>query len=132
MATMQEVQFVKCYIRENRQDRLLHELSHPQKRYRGLSRFCHQARDLLDERKIVAEGKDLERQRGFQKFMECINGSVLILSPDEEMDLQEMDLHEALDAALKSTEAMILLGRSCAMVFSEAEKGGRDKFLLFL
>ena len=56
-----EERFVRSFIQKNRQDRLLHELTSPKKRYSGISRFCHSAVDLLDPRKIRMEtsGRDL-------------------------------------------------------------------------
>lgn len=42
-----EKYFVDTFVRKDRRERLWYELSHPNRRYRGLSRFCHQSTDLL-------------------------------------------------------------------------------------
>ena len=54
----------------------------------------------------------------------------MILSPDSFIDESSMDLNEALEAAKMSFDASIILGDGFAVIFSEAEKGGRDRFLL--
>ena len=56
-----EERFVKAFIRKSHRERLLYELTTPKKRYAGVSRFCHHAKDLLDPSKILMEGEDLER-----------------------------------------------------------------------
>ena len=125
-----EERFVRTYIRKSRQDRLLYELTSPEKRYRGLSRFCHQARDLIDRSKILMSGQDFDGSLELQKFIKQHKGNCMILSPDSFIDESSMDLNEALEAAKMSFDASIILGDDFAVIFSETEKGGRDRFLL--
>ena len=40
--------FIQTFIRKSRRERLLFELTTATRRYDGLSRFCHQSRELLD------------------------------------------------------------------------------------
>ncbi len=42
-----EQHFVQSFIRKARRERLLYELTTPEKRYDGVNRFCHQAKELL-------------------------------------------------------------------------------------
>ena len=58
--------FVSSFIRKDRRERLLLQLTSPSRRYEGVSRFCHQAADLIDPSKILLKGKDLERQKAFR------------------------------------------------------------------
>ena len=64
-----EQHFVKKFIRKSRRERLLYELTTPEKRYGGVSRFCHTAKDLLDPSGIIMEGEDLERRPEFISFI---------------------------------------------------------------
>lgn len=60
-----ERRFVQSFIRKNRRERVLFELTTPEKRYDGVSRFCHQAEELLDPTKIAMQGEDLDRRPEF-------------------------------------------------------------------
>lgn len=125
-----ESDFVNTYIRKERRQRLLHELTAPGKRYEGISRFCHRAEDLLDHRKIILAGRDLEQRPEFRAFMSGHDGSCFILSPDPVLDEQVLDLKDALRLASACPDAVLILGRDFAVVFTEPAKGGRDKYLL--
>lgn len=48
-----EALFVKKYVKRNRQDRLLHELTNGKKRARALDRFNHSTEDIIEQTKIV-------------------------------------------------------------------------------
>ena len=65
MSASPEARFAADYIRREKRERLLHELTDPQKRDRGLDRFCHHAGELIDPRKIALQGDDLARQPAF-------------------------------------------------------------------
>ena len=84
-----EQHFVQSFIRKNRRERLLYELTTPEKRYDGVSRFCHQAQDFLDPAKIVMEGEDLERRSEFERFARQHDEPCFVLSPDFWLDEQE-------------------------------------------
>ena len=58
--------FVSTFIRKDRRERLLLQLTSPSRRYEGISRFCHQAADLIDPSRILLEGKDLRGRRPLQ------------------------------------------------------------------
>ena len=122
--------FIETFVKKEKRERLRHELSHPNKRYAGLDRFCHQAEAFLDQRKIHLQGNDLERQMEFVSFVGKHKGQCLILAADVYPDGQTMELEEALSFATKWTEAVIIIHHGFAIVFGEAMKGGRDKYLL--
>lgn len=125
-----ESYFVKTYIRKERQERLLFQLTNSKKRYEGLDRFCHNSADLIDKRKIVLKGDDLDRQKDFLKFADKNNKPCLIISPDSFIDGEVMNLKEAVAVAVNLFEAVIIIGNGFALVFGEVEKGGREKYLL--
>ena len=122
--------FVSTFIRKNRRDRVMHELTDPKKRYKGLDRFCHQTTDLIDLNKVVMKGSNLEDQPGFIMFMKTHDQEVAILSPDSFIDGQKMTFREAVVQALVCSDAVIIVGSDFAVIFAEAMKGGRDKYLL--
>ena len=125
-----EEKFVKTFIRKSRQERLLYELSTPEKRYRGISRFCHQAREFIDPDKILLQGSNLENDKDFIKFVEKHDENCLVLSPEFYMDERFMYLKDAVKQATVSLDAILIIADSFAIVFSEPEKGGREKYLL--
>ena len=123
--------FVERYIRKGRRDRLLHELTHPGKRYAGLSRFCHQAEDLLDRGLVRCSGPDLFRQDLMLRLLAEHGGEdCALLSPDPLLDGLTVPLAQAARLAEACPDAVILLARRFAVVQEEAMKGGRARFLL--
>ena len=127
---MNEKRFVQAFIRKNRRERLLYELTTPEKRYGGISRFCHQAKQLLDPSKIVMEGEDLDRSPGFERFVKTHDESCSVLSPGSCMEERYLPLKEAVHEAVVSPDAYLIIGSTFAVVFGEPMKGGRGKFLL--
>ena len=125
-----ERHFVQAFIRKNRRDRLLYELTTPEKRYEGVSRFCHRAKDLLEPSKIIMEGEDINRRPEFEQFVRQHDEICFVLSPDFYMDEQYLPFRDAVDQAIICLDAILIIGSSFAVVFGEPMKGGRGKFLL--
>ena len=125
-----ERHFVQAFIRKNRRDRLLYELMTPEKRYEGVSRFCHQAKDFLEPSKIIMEGEDINRRPEFEQFVRQHDEICFVLSPDFYMDEQFLPFRDAVDQAIICLDAILIIGSSFAVVFGEPMKGGRGKFLL--
>ena len=125
-----EKHFVYAFIRKNRRERLLLELKDEKKRYRGISRFCHTAEDLLDQAKIIMSGKDMETLPGFADYIREHDEICLILSPFSLLDGERFPLREAVDQAVMCPDAALILGSSFALVYGEPGKGGRDRYLL--
>ena len=123
-------EFVRKYVRKRYRDRLLYELNEPEKRTEGLDRFAHQVKDLLDEKRIVLSDSNLENSKSFADFMQDRDKHCLLLSADLELDGRELELDDAIKAALFSFDAVIIVGADYALVFAEPGKGGRDKYLL--
>ena len=125
-----ERHFVQSFIRKNRRERLLYELTTPKKRYDGVSRFCHQSREFLDPAKILMEGEDLERRSEFERFVRQHDELCFVLSPDFWLDEQFLPLRDAVGQATVCPDAVLILGSTFAVVFGEPMKGGRGKYLL--
>ena len=125
-----EQHFVRSFIRKERRERLLFELTTPKKRYDGVSRFCHQAGEFLDPAKIVMSGEDLDREAAFAEFVQAHDELCLVLSPDFFMDEQFLPLKDAVRQAVMCFDAVLIIGKSFAVVFGEVMKGGRGKYLL--
>ena len=125
-----EQYFVQTFIRKDRRERLLYELTTPGKRYDGISRFCHQAKELLDPAIIIMEGEDLDRRPEFDRFLRQHDETCFVLSPAIDTEWQFLNLREAVDQAFMCPDAVIIIGSSFAIVFGEPMKGGRGKFLL--
>lgn len=122
--------FVETYIRPERRERLGYELSHPQKRGRGLDRFCHRSADLLDPKRIFLWGRDLMRQEAFLRFAAQHPEECVILSPDAVLDGQVLPLADALSLCLLCLDASIIVGDGFAVVREEAYTGGTAQYLL--
>lgn len=125
-----EQYFVQTFVRKNRRERLLFELMTPRKRYDGISRFCHEAEELLDHAKIVMSGEDIDRLPEFERFVRSHDEVCLILSPDGFIDGQNVRLKDAVPMAVMCPDAVVIIGSTFAVVFGEPAKGGRGKYLL--
>ncbi len=126
----EEKHFVRSFIKKTRRERLLYELTTPGKRNAGVSRFCHQASEFLDPSKIRISSSDLEHRPEFKAFVREHDELCFVLSPEFGLDGQHLPLSKAVDVAAMSTDAVLILGSTFAIVFTEAEKAGREKYLL--
>ncbi|MBR2990172.1 MAG: hypothetical protein IKF51_01760 [Solobacterium sp.] len=123
-----EQYFIQTFIKNSRQERLLFEFSHPDKRYRGLSRFCHNAEDLLNKGLIALSGTDLERQDAFRSFLRQHSEPCRLISPS--LEDTELPFPDAACTAFLLPDASITIGPGYALVCSEPERGGSIKYLL--
>lgn len=130
MAHMDEGQFVRLFIRKERRERLMYELTHPEKQRDGLDRFCHQSKELLDPKRVMMEGGDLERREDFRRFVAEHDELCFVLSLEFYLDEALLPLQEAVRQAAFSMDAVLILGSNFAIVFGEPMKGGREKYLL--
>ena len=62
--------------------------------------------------------------------MKTHNGPCTVMSPDPGVDGLELPLKEAVEAAVMSFDAVIILGKDYAVVFGESGPGEREKYLL--
>lgn len=129
MEYAEEKRFVQSFIKKNRRERLLFELTTPKKRRIGIMRFCHTAEDFLDPSKIRMQGNDLEHQPEFMEFVRCHDEVCRIFSDDLWLD-GYIPLEQAVREAIACAGAVLILGKSFAVVFTEYVQGGREKYLL--
>ena len=125
-----EQNFVQKFIKKDRRRRILFELTTPDKRYDGISRFCHQAEELLQPSKVVMKGDDIVRSLEFKRFVREHDELCFIMSPYSFIDGQFLPLKEAVSEAVACPDAAIIAGSTFALVFGEPMKGGRGIFLL--
>ena len=110
---------------------MLYELTHPKKRYAGLSRFCHHAEDLLAKDKILSSGSNLFRQEAVLRILaEHDTGACRMLSPDPCLDGRTVSLGCAVELSEACADAVIFLFSHFAIVQDEVSKKGRNRFLL--
>ncbi len=81
-----ENQFIHTFIRKSRRIRLIHEFSAPEKRYRGLSRFNHEAEKLLEPTKVLVKGENLSTRREYLDFLAQNEEVCAFFSPDPSLD----------------------------------------------
>ncbi|MBQ3403937.1 MAG: hypothetical protein IJG63_00760 [Oscillospiraceae bacterium] len=130
MAYEAERRFVERFVRRDRRERLLYELTNQNKRYDGLSRFCHHTDELLDKGKLIMQGEDLDRRAEFLCFVKEHDERCLIMSPDGSLDGEVLPFNTAVERAVSCFDAVIILGSSFAVVLGEVVKKGRGKYLL--
>ena len=128
MGYMEIDRFVRLFVRRERRERLLYELTNPKKRSAGLDRFCHQSESLLEPKRILMRGDDLERRAEFRAFLAKHGEPCLLLSPGAAPE--ELPAEQAVALAAVRCDAALILGDGFAVVIGEATKGGRGKYLL--
>ena len=127
---MDPASFVRLFIRKERRERLAFELTQPERLPAGLDRFCHRAEELLEAKRILMQGEDLERRGAFARFLAQRNERCRLLSRDLLPDAPLLPAEDAVRQALLCFDAVLILGSSFAIVFGEVMKGGRGKYLL--
>lgn len=130
MSFENEERFVKTFIRKNRQDRLLFELTRPDRRYDGLDRFCHGTDDLINKSKVIFSGTNLNKDPEFVRFVKKHNEICHLMSPDSNFDDCDMLLSEALSELFYCMDASIILGKNFAIITAEADKKGTMQYVL--
>ncbi len=125
-----ETEFVLNYIRPEKRERLLHELTDRKKRSRGLDRFCHQSAQLIDPKRILLSGRDLGQQEEFRRFVSSHEEQTVILSPNPALDGMILPFADAVRIAMADADASIVLGTDYVLVNGEAMKGFREHYLL--
>ena len=125
-----EKRFVKSFIRKSRQERLLYELTKPDKRYDGLSRFCHQTDSFIDNSKLLMSGTNLRNSAEFIDFIKKHNITCHIMSPDYAYDNLDLPLTEALSELFYCLDSSIILGDVFTIITTEAEKKGQIQYVL--
>lgn len=118
-----ELYFVENFIVKSRKSRLLYELQNPRKRRNGISRFCHDAENLLDMRKICPI-QDFERLLG--------NPECDIIAYQSELDNLHCNLKQALKLVLGNGMAAVIIGKDFAIVETEQIQGTPVRYFLKL
>ena len=121
--------FVLAFVKKGRQERLLTELFHPKKRYRGLSCFCHNAKDLLRSDCILYEGTDLSKYPDLPLILKK-EKKLTLFSCDPAFDEEVLDSEEALKVAFYCQDMLIMMGREYAIVYEEVYTKGQTKYVL--
>jgi hypothetical protein len=130
MNGLNEEYFVSTFVKKSHQERLLHELTSEKKRNRGLDRFSHHAGELLDMRFMVMNKWDPDNLPAFFCDPERAEEPCVLMSADPWLDGRSLPFSKALRASAFSAESSIILGHGFCAVFGEAEKGGREMYLL--
>lgn len=133
METMSEKTeyFVRTFIIKEKQERLLHELNHPQKRYRAIDRFSHTSSLLLKPSKIILKDQSLQDLKEFRQFMKKHDTDCLILSADPFLNEKTMPFAEAVQVSSASSECAVIIGNCFACVYGEYTRNGREEYLLY-
>ena len=117
-----EKEFVKSYIDNNYQERLLYELGSSKKRVNALSRFSHNTETILKKsvsKRIITNLDDFQEK----------DQTVYVISWDEK-DGTTMSLSDAIPYFESSYMSAILIGKNFSLIKEEPEKGGAKYFIL--
>ena len=122
--------FAEAFVLENRRERLAYELAHPKKRYRALSRFCHQAETLLDPARIRIRDGGTAGWAALTAFAAAHDAEVTVVSPDPWLDGLSLPFTEAVRRLPDAQDAAILIGPGFAVVRAEPMRGPTPLYLL--
>ena len=114
--------FVKTYIDEDYQERLLFELNSMKKRSKALSRFSHDAEKVLNkvlDKRIITDLSELHEN----------DKAVYVISWDEN-DGMYIPFEDAMRYCENTYTSVILIGNSFSLIKEEAETGKPKIFYL--
>ena len=117
-----EQEFIKKYIDKGYQERLLLELSSAKRRTKALSRFSHNAEDVLNKnifKKTITNLADIKEN----------NQTVYVISWDEN-DGTQTSFTDAIKYCEMAYMSVILIGQSFALIKEETEGGTPKIFYL--
>ena len=122
MNTTIEQEFIKKYIDKGYQERLLLELGSAKRRTKALSRFSHNAEDVLNKnifKKTITNLADIKEN----------NQTVYVISWDEN-DGTQTSFTDAIKYCEMAYMSVILIGQSFALIKEETEGGTPKIFYL--
>ncbi|MDO4731443.1 MAG: hypothetical protein Q4B14_04875 [Clostridia bacterium] len=122
--------FIERFIKKNRQDRLLFELS-GKKRQNGIGRFCHYTEDLIKPDRIVASGNKLysdEILSVAEKYN--VSGLCYIIAYNKNLDRKTCTLNDALNLVLGNGMAGIIICDNLVVIETEQSFGTPTRYIL--
>lgn len=125
-----EKSFVERFIKKEKQDRLLFELS-GKKRQNGIERFCHNAKDMINTERIAYSGNSLfpdeilKITKQYQVPELCY-----IIAYQKELDKKYVSLTDALDLVLGNGMAAIILCGDFVIMETEQCFGTPFRYIL--
>ena len=125
-----EKSFVKKFIKKEKQDRLLFELS-GKKRQHGIERFCHNAEDMIDTERIVYSGNNLLPDEILKITKQYkVPESCYIIAYQKELDKKYVSFEDALGLVLGNGMAAIIICNDFAVIETEQYSGTPFRYIL--
>ncbi len=120
-----EKEFVTNYIVKNKRKRILFELE-SKKRYDALGKFCHNANEYIDERKIIYR-KDYLDEKEIKEYLEQ---KCYIISWDENYDKKSMMLKDILEFLVEEPMGMILIFGEHCIITTELDTSAKEIIIM--
>ena len=125
-----EKSFVKKFIKKEKQDRLLFELS-GKKRQHGIERFCHNAEDMIDTERIAYSGNNLLPDEILKITKQYkVPESCYIIAYQKELDKKYVSFEDALGLVLGNAVAAIIICNDFAVIETEQYSGTPFRYIL--
>ena len=125
-----EKSFVKKFIKKEKQDRLLFELS-GKKRQHGIERFCHNAEDMIDTERIAYSGNNLLPDEILKITKQYkVPESCYIIAYQKELDKKYVSFEDALGLVLGNGMAAIIICNYFAVIETEQYSGTPFRYIL--
>ena len=125
-----EKSFVKRFIKKEKQDRLLFELS-GKKRQHGIERFCHNAEDMIETERIVYSGNSLFPDEILKITKQYkVPESCYIIAYQKELDKKYVSFEDALGLVLGNGMAAIIICNDFAVIETEQYSGTPFRYIL--
>lgn len=125
-----EKSFVKRFIKKEKQDRLLFELS-GKKRQHGIERFCHNAEDMIDTERIVYSGNNLLPDEILKITKQYkVPELCYITAYQKELDKKYVSFEDALGLVLGNGMAAIIICNDFAVIETEQYSGTPFRYIL--
>ena len=125
-----EKSFVKKFIKKEKQDRLLFELS-GKKRQHGIERFCYNAEDMIDTERIAYSGNNLLPDEILKITKQYkVPESCYIIAYQKELDKKYVSFEDALGLVLGNGMAAIIICNDLAVIETEQYSGTPFRYIL--
>ena len=132
MENLIEKRFIDNFIKKNKRERVLYELSNPRKRKDAIGRFCHNTLEIIDEKKLIYSGKTITLEELKKYINDSSKGEMCyVISWDEEFDGKCVEPGAALEHMTSSGMAVVIIFTGLIIIKEEQEVGAPTKYVLF-
>lgn len=128
-----ETIFVKNFIQNRLQERIIYELKSKKKRVNAISRFCHNTLDTINQDTIFLQSNNITINQTIKSIQNLTNSKFgYIISYDNDIDKQVFSIENSIEKVFyRGMAQIIVFDDKVSFVKEEQSFGSPMKYVLF-